>query len=107
VKDALAKFPLRCFQDQADPWRPDVDWFLKPDSVAHILEGKYDWSRSHETTTQDQPGRVREAGRYEGISRYVASEAGDDGPGMPVVAGDLEDLGDNPSRAKEDTPATS
>lgn len=45
VKPALAKFPLKCFQNDSDPWRPDVDWILKPDSVSHILEGKYDWSK--------------------------------------------------------------
>ncbi len=42
---ALAKFPLRCTLNDPDPWRPDLDWFLKPGSVGSILEGKYDWAK--------------------------------------------------------------
>lgn len=45
-KAALAKFPLLCFEDDPDGWRPDMDWFLKPDSVQKVLEGKYDWRKS-------------------------------------------------------------
>lgn len=41
---ALMKFPLKCFS-QADGWRPDLDWFLRPDTVMKILEGKYDWTK--------------------------------------------------------------
>jgi hypothetical protein len=43
-REALAKFPLRCF-DTADGWTPDIDFFLRPDTVLKILEGKYDWSK--------------------------------------------------------------
>jgi len=45
-RDALAKFPLRCF-GESDDWKPDIDWFLKPDSVLKIIEGKYDWEKSN------------------------------------------------------------
>lgn len=41
---ALKKFPLPCF-DEPNGWRPDVEWFLRPDSVTKILEGKYDWTK--------------------------------------------------------------
>lgn len=41
---ALAKFPLQTVIAQPDGWKPDMDWFLKPDSVTRILEGKYDWT---------------------------------------------------------------
>jgi len=44
-RSALGKFPLKCFGE--DDWKPDVDWFLRPDSVLKILEGKYDWSKSN------------------------------------------------------------
>lgn len=50
-REALTHFPLRCFQDDDDPWRPNVDWILKPRSVIRILEREYDWSK----------GRVRES----------------------------------------------
>ena len=41
---ALAKFPLQTVVAQPEGWKPDMDWFLKPDSVTKILEGKYDWT---------------------------------------------------------------
>jgi hypothetical protein len=44
-RGAMAKFPLPCTQGEPGGWEPDVDWFLKPDSVMHILEGKYDWRK--------------------------------------------------------------
>ncbi len=50
---AIAKFPLKCFANDPDPWRPDVDWFLKPDSVQKILEGKYDWSKGDRKPGKD------------------------------------------------------
>jgi hypothetical protein len=42
---AIAKFPLKCVASNPSPdaWKPDIDWFLKPDSVQKILEGKYDF----------------------------------------------------------------
>jgi hypothetical protein len=44
-RTALAKFPLRvCASDPAG-WQPDLDWFLRPDSVNSILEGRYDFSK--------------------------------------------------------------
>ena len=44
-QSALKKFPLRCFASQPDGWKPSFDWFLKPDTVTAILEGKYDWTK--------------------------------------------------------------
>ena len=52
AKLALAKFPLECFQDSAKPWKPDVDWFFRPDTVTRILEGKYDWNKNKQA---DEP----------------------------------------------------
>lgn len=58
---ALAKFPLKCFSDQ-DGWKPEIDWFLRPDTVTKILEGKYDWSK-----TNGRSGTTPGAGqRYRG-----------------------------------------
>jgi hypothetical protein len=39
---ALAKFPLGFNGSPDRPWTPDFDWFIRPDSVNRILEGKYD-----------------------------------------------------------------
>lgn len=47
---AIAKFPLKCFSDPGG-WRPDIEWFLRPDSVTKILEGKYDWSKDGKQRT--------------------------------------------------------
>ncbi len=46
-EESLTHFPLRCFQGESDPWRPDLDWFLKPGNVLKILEGKYDFEKSN------------------------------------------------------------
>jgi hypothetical protein len=40
---ALKKFPLPCFSD--GQWTPDFDFFIKPGTVARILEGKYDFTK--------------------------------------------------------------
>ena len=45
-KAAIEKFPLKCVASDPNGWKPDIDWFLKPDSVTKILEGKYDWTKS-------------------------------------------------------------
>ncbi|NJL44547.1 MAG: hypothetical protein HC945_04535, partial [Nitrosarchaeum sp.] len=49
-QQALAKFPLRCFEGNPDGWRPDFDWFVRTDTVTKILEGKYDWDRNQNQT---------------------------------------------------------
>jgi hypothetical protein len=43
-KEAIAKIPSSKFLtgDNDRGWRADLDWFLKPDSVVRIIEGKYD-----------------------------------------------------------------
>lgn len=47
---ALAKFPLACFAD--GKWLPTFDWFVRPDTVLGILEGKYDWSKDAGTPSR-------------------------------------------------------
>lgn len=66
ARDAMAKFPLRCQVDaagkvMADAWKPDLEWFLAPDSVTKILEGKYDFSKANGNgnVRQDSPARIR------------------------------------------------
>jgi hypothetical protein len=46
VEEALAKFPLKLFSEDPGGWKPNVDWFLRPDTVNSILEGRYDWTKS-------------------------------------------------------------
>lgn len=53
---ALAKFPLACFDDGG--WAPTFEWFLRPDTVLGILEGKYDWRKD---AGQATPSRRAEA----------------------------------------------
>jgi len=42
-QQALGKFPLKCFSANG-AWKPDIDWFLRVDTVNKILEGKYDFT---------------------------------------------------------------
>jgi hypothetical protein len=60
-RNALAKFPLACFCDPTG-WKPDVDWFLRPDTVSNILEGKYDWKKSNGKQPERSGGGQRYAG---------------------------------------------
>ena len=46
-REALAKFPLPLCESEPDGWKPDFDWFVRPDSVNKILEGKYDWKKGN------------------------------------------------------------
>jgi hypothetical protein len=60
---ALAKFPLKCFAAEPSGYQPTLDFFLRPDTVTSILEGKYDWSKSNgsKPTNRVGPGqRYRE-----------------------------------------------
>jgi hypothetical protein len=43
---ALAKFPLRCFAADPTGFVPDLEFFIRPDTVNKILEGKYDWEKA-------------------------------------------------------------
>jgi hypothetical protein len=43
---ALGRFPLRLCMSDPTGWQPTFDWFVKPDSVTKILEGKYDWDKN-------------------------------------------------------------
>lgn len=38
---ALAKFPLPAFSN--GKWTPNIKWFLKPDTVSEIIEGRYNF----------------------------------------------------------------
>lgn len=54
--EALKKFPLRCFANDPNGWQPNIDWFLRPDAVTWILEGKYDWEKQSENQKAKAPG---------------------------------------------------
>jgi len=41
-EEALKKFPLQC--TTGGGWIPDFDFFVRPDTVVRILEGKYDFT---------------------------------------------------------------
>ncbi len=40
-------------------WRADLEWFLRPDTVTRLLEGKYDNGTKHSVQAND-PSRVRQ-----------------------------------------------
>jgi|GEM_PF-1566178 len=62
---AMDKFPLQCQLDgrgdvRSDAWKPNLEWFLAPDSVTNILEGKYDFSKANGNEARnDSPARIR------------------------------------------------
>ena len=59
---ALGKFPLKCFADGR--WVPDLDWFLRPDTVLNIAEGKYDWTKNNSIDHADPRGNFAAARQY-------------------------------------------
>ncbi len=48
-----------------DGWRADIDWFLRPDTVARILEGKYD--------NRELPGNTDPHGNLATLARIERS----------------------------------
>lgn len=73
-KAALAKFPLSCFSDQPGEWTPNLDWFLRPDTVTKILEGDYDWSKPNGRPQPASPARIL-SGEYSDPARYASTPA--------------------------------
>lgn len=72
---ALAKFPLRLYRDRKpDEWRPNIDWFLREDTVTRILEGHFDWSPD-----EDRGGGSRNsrASGYDAIQEFVDAHRDD------------------------------
>jgi len=52
-KAVLARFPLPLHASDPDGWKPDADWFLRPNTVTAILEGKYDWTKNNGSASPD------------------------------------------------------
>lgn len=72
-----AKFPLPCTRGSPDSWKPDADWILRPDSLALVIEGKYDWSKTDGRNSGDRIGPGQrfdgQALDYEAARRAAAS----------------------------------
>lgn len=84
-KTALGKFPLKCFTE--GDWKPDIDWFLRPDSVLSILEGKYDWEKNNGGNNGTQTKRPNQFESNVGaLERFVQRHSGGSGEstGAPV-----------------------
>lgn len=45
-------------------WRAGIDWFLRPDTVARILEGKYDDRDGRDGRPSDPRGNLAVVNRY-------------------------------------------
>ena len=57
-----------CAGGGAQGWVADIDWFLKPDSVAKLIEGKYDNGGSSNGQRSDRTARVEApAGKYANV----------------------------------------
>lgn len=74
---ALAKFPLACVESDTRPdrWMPDLDWFLKPDTVGAILEGKYDFRRGGAKAEEPHRARPITSAEIAEINRLGSVEA--------------------------------
>jgi len=78
---ALAKFPLPCSIGN-ESWKPDIDWFLRPDSVLGVIEGKYDWRKSNGTSQPKDPFERS----IDALSKFASSDEGGvfEGDGPPL-----------------------
>ena len=64
-------------------WKADINWFLKPDSVNQILEGKYDDRAA--SAGQSSPARlVAEPGEFDFSAAVIDLREGPDGPDSPA-----------------------
>jgi hypothetical protein len=54
-RDALAKFPLRCYASDPEGWQPTFDWFIKIDTVTKILERTYDFTKDKKHANRPSP----------------------------------------------------
>jgi hypothetical protein len=56
-RDGLARVPTARFLwgENDRKWKADFDWFIKPDSLARILEGKYDHAAAIATSRSGGP----------------------------------------------------
>jgi hypothetical protein len=82
-KSALKKFPLQCFSN-GNGWLPNFDWFLRPETVNSILEGKYDFTPSNgdkkngthqlSLTGNETPGSTIEQRTSRGEKLYVPKQ---------------------------------
>lgn len=63
VKEALEKLKASdfCLGNNDRGWVADLDWFLKPDSVAHLIEGRY----------ETRPGKVKTAKNAAVLQRFL------------------------------------
>jgi len=71
--EALDKFPLKCTVGVEDPWRPDADFILRPDSVTKIVEGKYDWTKNNGNAKPSRTELPTGAGHKHGVGRVDTS----------------------------------
>jgi len=63
VKEALEKLKASdfCLGNNDRGWVVDIDWFLRPDSVAHLIEGRY----------ETRPGKVKTAKNAAVLQRFL------------------------------------
>jgi len=73
LREALAKFPLKCTLGDDDPWKPDGDFILQPDSVTKILEGRYDWTKNGDGRDKGRQPMPTGAGHKHGRERVDTS----------------------------------
>lgn len=49
-KESFKHFPLKCFIGHGK-FKPNIEWFLREDTLTKILEGVYDWERDDKKPT--------------------------------------------------------
>jgi hypothetical protein len=76
--DRIAKSPFCCGENLRG-WRADVDWFLRPDTVTKVMEGKYDPSGNGQAPpkeTEDSLARIQADRERTSREREAAERAG-------------------------------
>jgi len=54
----VKKFPLRITQGRDNDWKPDIDWFLRPNTLTKIIEGSYDWQKREAAAARKPPRKA-------------------------------------------------
>lgn len=109
-QDALARARASpfCRGDNDRGWRGTVDWFLRPDTVAKLLEGAYDPARSPGPGQPvGRPGRVESPqGKYDHVGTTVRAIEAVERPEAAPPAGEAPRGGPGPAGGAGGTQAT-
>jgi hypothetical protein len=69
--------PLPFFNDPNSAWRPNIDWFARPDTVVKIMEGRYDdahtYGQHHKFHGKTAARETANANAFDAFERAAAT----------------------------------